>query len=271
MDNNNNTKHQGEQEQKPAKGSHNHHKQQQPQNPILYYNVNLLYDPQTPKAGISTKLTIHITEKHSGDIIQEFEAIHDKLMHIIVVEEDLSYFAHIHPFLETSSRKFTINHTFPESGKYKVWVDFKPKSGGQTLVAFTLNVTGNPIHDLIPLVNSKQYAKNINDEYLVSLKLPKEIRAKEDVDITFSISGVFGNPITDLEPLMGAGGHSVIISREVREFLHVHPSEEAEPNWKGGPAVSFKTNFTNPGLYKVWGQFQHNGKIITADFILEVV
>lgn len=78
-------------------------------------------------------------------------------------------------------------------------------------------------------------------------------------------------PVMDLEPLMGAGGHSVIISTDIQEFLHVHPTEEVEPNWKGGPHISFRTSFPKPGLYKAWGQFQHKGKIIMADFVLEVV
>ena len=34
------------------------------------------------------------------------------------------------------------------------------------------------------------------------------------------------NPITDLEPLMGAGDHSVIISSSAQEFLHVHPAQK---------------------------------------------
>jgi hypothetical protein len=120
-------------------------------------------------------------------------------------------------------------------------------------------------------VNDRQYTKNIDGKYQVSLTIPNEIRANEDVDVTFNILDAFENPITDLEPLMGAGGHSVIVSRDVRQFLHVHPSMEVQSNWRGGPAVSFKTKFTYPGLYKVWGQFQHQGRIITADFILEVV
>ena len=77
--------------------------------------------------------------------------------------------------------------------------------------------------------------------------------------------------VLDLEPLMGAGGHSVIISSDIQEFLHVHPTEEVESNWSGGPYISFRTIFPNPGLYKVWGQFQHKGEIIVADFILRVV
>ena len=268
--------------EQPTISKHSHHKdhiqiyesrhhQEQQHSQSHNYNVNLQYNPQTPEAGVSTKLAIYITEQQSGDVIQEFENIHDKLMHIIIVCEDLSYFAHIHPTLETSDSNFTINHTFRESGKYKIWIDFKPKDGVQTIVAFKLNVTGSPVHSFTMLAIDNQYTKNIDGKYQVSLTIPKEIKANEDVDVTFSISNVFGNPITDLEPLMGAGGHTVIVSRDVRQFLHVHPSEEVQSNWRGGPDVSFKTNFANPGLYKVWGQFQHQGRTITADFILEVI
>ncbi len=67
-------------------------------------------------------------------------------MHLIIVEQDLSYFAHIHPTLIGADGNFTINHTFPESGTYKLWVDFKPKGGTQTLVTFIANVKGLPTH-----------------------------------------------------------------------------------------------------------------------------
>jgi hypothetical protein len=103
------------------------------------------------------------------------------------------------------------------------------------------------------------------------LKLPDKIVAQNDVDIAFSISDSSGRPITNLEPLMAAGGHSVIISSDLKEFLHVHPTEEVASNWRGGPDVFFKTNFPKPGLYKAWGQFQHQGMLITtAGFILKV-
>jgi hypothetical protein len=70
---------------------------------------------------------------------------------------------------------------------------------------------------------------------------------------------------------MAAGGHSVIISDDLKEFLHVHSTEDVGSNWHGGPDVFFKTNFPKPGLYKAWGQFQHQGLLITtAGFILKV-
>jgi hypothetical protein len=250
-DANNNSNH-GE-EQKHKQHSQHHHQQQHQQLPISnHYNVNLQYDSITPEAGRQTKLVLSVTEQKSGDPIREYEFVHDKLMHLIIVGEDLSYFAHIHPIFEDSSENFTIVHTFPESGRYKLWIDFKPKGGNQTLVAFRINVTGNPIHKPVTLIHDRKYTKeSLDRKYQISLNIG-------------------GKPVTDLEPLMGAGGHSVIISSDIREFLHVHPTEEVDRSWKGGPDISFRTNFPKPGLYKAWGQFQHQGKLVIADFILEV-
>jgi hypothetical protein len=250
--------------------THNNSHQNQQHNQNFSYNVNLKYEPQVPIAGKVTTFEIYITEQRSGNVIQDFETIHDKLMHIIVVGEDLSYFAHIHPSYETDTSTFAINYIFPESGKYKIWIDFKPKGENQTLVAFKLNVMGNPIHKPIPIKNHRQYIKTVDEKYQITLKLPKELKSNNDVDIAFSISNIEGDPTTDLQPLMSAGGHSVIISSNAQEFLHVHPVEEVPANWRGGPDVHFKANFPVVGLYKVWGQFQHENKTITADFILEV-
>jgi hypothetical protein len=249
-----------------------HSRQQNNQEPISnQYNVNLHFDSIVPEAGRKIMLTISVAEK-SGTPIKDFEVIHDKLLHLIIVGEDLSYFAHVHPTLTGADGNFTIAHIFPESGTYKLWVDFKPKGGKQTLVPFIADVKGLPTHKPIMLVHDGVYVKeSLDRNYQISLKLPQgKIVSKEDTDIVFSISDASGNPITDLEPLMGAGGHSVIIGSDLQEFLHVHPAEEVKPGWKGGPHISFRTSFPKPGLYKAWGQFQHKGKIITADFVLEV-
>jgi hypothetical protein len=132
-------------------------------------------------------------------------------------------------------------------------------------------VTGNPIHKPMVLVYDGKHTKgSAEGKYQINLKFPEKIVANNDVDIVFSISDVAGKPVTDLEPLMGAGGCSVIISSDIREFLHMHSTQEIDPNWKGGPDISFRTSFPKPDLYKAWGQFQHKGKIIIADFSLKV-
>jgi hypothetical protein len=250
---------------------HNQHQQHHRPPDSKQQDVKIEYDSIVPEAGSPTKLTISVTEK-SGTPVREYELVHDKLMHLIIVGEDLSYFAHIHPILENNGENFTIVHTFPEAGRYKLWVDFKPKGGIQNVLAFMVDVKGLPAHNpTIPVYDGIYIKESSDSNYQISLKLPQEkIVAKKDVDIVFSISDAAGNPVIDLEPLMGAGGHSVIISSDVQEFLHVHPTEKVEPNWKGGPYISFRTNFPKPGLYKAWGQFQHKDKIIMADFLIEV-
>lgn len=188
-------------------------------------------------------------------------------MHLIIVAEDLSYFAHIHPTMKagTDHTTFTISHTFPESGKYKLWVDFKPKGGNQMLSALKFNVEGQPVHTPQEIVYDEKYTKrSLDDQYQFSLEMSDKIVAQNGVDIAFNISDSSGRPITNLEPLMAAGGHSVIISSDLTEFLHVHPTTEVDANWRGGPNVSFKTSFPKPGLYKAWGQFQHQARVITA-------
>jgi hypothetical protein len=254
---------------------HKHH-QLHTQSPFSgYYNVNIRLDPITVEAGKPTELVLSVTDQRLGDPIKEFELVHDKLMHVIIVGEDLSYFVHIHPTIRSGnddSSIFTITHIFPNSGKYKLWVDFKPKGGNQIIAAFKFNVTGQPIHRPEKLVHDGKYVnQSLDGQYQISLKIPDTIVAQNNVNIAFSISDISGRPITNLEPLMAAGGHSVIISSDLKEFLHVHPTKEVDPNWRGGPDISFKTSFPKPGLYKAWGQFQHQGMVITSTgFVLKV-
>jgi hypothetical protein len=90
--------------------------------------------------------------------------------------------------------------------------------------------------------------------------------------MTFEIKDADNKPISIIEPLMVAGGHCVIIDADCHELLHIRPVEEVGDDddddvahrvltrpvsWKVGPTVSFLANFPKPGLYRAWGQFQH--------------
>jgi hypothetical protein len=263
---------------------HHHHQQHstQPETTtalMANYNVNVQFDPPTPQAGKPTHLSLVITEQKVGEPINQFDIIHDKLMHLIIVNsEDLSHFAHIHPRLDKETGIFHITHTFAKAGKYKMWIDVKPKGGLQILTAFAFNVEGQPVHTPATVTREQIQVKNVvanGQSYQVTLNCqPEQLVAGRVIKMTFGITDVNGKPIRNLESLMSAGGHCVIIDAAAREFLHVHPAEEITDNiagWRGGPSVSFLANFPKPGLYRVWGQFQHEGRLLTADFTFEVV
>ena len=236
------------------------------------YDVSLQSDPAAPSSKEPVTLTIIVTERETGKRIGQFEVIHDKLVHLVVVSDDLSYFAHIHPRLDDKEMIFTIQHTFPTAGRYVMWVDAKPRGGGQFAKGFHLDLKGGDVRKPAPIVADKNFAKYVaagSQTYQVRLMVPESIKSGQDVEIVFKLSDSQGSSITDLEPLMAAGGHCVIIHSDVGKFFHVHPLEEVGAGWRGGPAVAFRANFPSPGLYKAWGQFQHRGNVITADFVLE--
>lgn len=233
------------------------------------YNVNLQTDPAKPTANTATQLAIIVTEQAVGDAIKEFELVHDRPMHLIIVRDDLSYFDHLH--LEPQNGIFATAYSFPSAGDYKLWVDVKPQGGRQFLTAFRLHIEGQPVYERFSLAVDNQYTKLVmNGQYRVSLALPSELGIHHGANLKFSIADVNGKPITDLQPMLGAKAHSIIISEDTHDFLHVHPEEEVSSSWRGGPDAAFHAQFPKAGLYKTWVQFQHHGKTITADFVLSV-
>jgi hypothetical protein len=62
----------------------------------------------------------------------------------------------------------------------------------------------------------------------------------------------------------------VILSVDTDIYLHAHPTEDPAKAESGGPDVMFRTRFPAPGTYKLWAEFKHNDKIITAPFVVKV-
>jgi len=210
-----------------------------------------------------------VTDSTVSNPIREFDLVHGRRMHLVVVSEDLAFFDHVHPELRDGF--FQLAFTFPEAGPYRLWAEAKPTGGERALVAFRLRVEGGPIHQPIALVPDREMTKAVMDgRYRVTLTPRDAVAAEKPVVLTFSLARPDGSPVTDLRPLMSAGGHCVVISEDAQTFVHVHPTREVDASWRGGPDVDFETTFSTPGLYKVWGQFLRVGTVITAAFVLDV-
>ena len=165
-----------ERESSTREHDHHHHHSAQPKttmtstaatssttHAMINYNVNVQFDPSTPQAGKPTHLNLIVTEQKVGEPINQFDIIHDKLMHLIIVNsEDLSHFAHIHPKLNKETGIFHITHTFAKAGKYKMWIDAKAKGGIQILTAFSFKVEGQPVHSPANNITSnKMFIKEV--------------------------------------------------------------------------------------------------------------
>lgn len=220
------------------------------------------FSPAKPEANKTTKLTLQIQDHHNKPI-DEFEIVHEKDMHLIVVSKDLSYFDHIHPEYKGDGR-FMIGTKLPQGGDYKWFADFVPKGGQPVTESKWLSVKGAASDQAIQVdqVLTKQEAGKE-----VKLAFDQPLKAKQDIMMTFTITDATSKqPITNLEPYLGATGHVVAISADAETYLHVHPMDETSR----GPEAKFHIQFPSSGVYKIWGQFQHEGKNFVVPFVVEV-
>src|SRR2546425_3847310 len=68
-----------------------------------FYDIKLQTSPVSPLANRPTLLRIVVTDSAVSNPIREFDLVHGRRMHLVVVSEDLAFFDHVHPELRTVS------------------------------------------------------------------------------------------------------------------------------------------------------------------------
>ncbi|QYR23629.1 hypothetical protein KZ483_12445 [Paenibacillus sp. sptzw28] len=209
-----------------------------------------------------TTIDVQINDDN-GKPVDNFDISHEKQMHLIVVSKDLSFFNHIHPEYKGNGR-FEVKTRFPAAGEYKLIADYVPTGGSATNKSTWITVKGTA-PDMKPIKPDQELVKSVDG---VEATLAYEhLVAGTDLNLTFRmVDSKSKKPVTDLEPYLGAVGHVVIMSADAGEYLHVHPSDDKSK----GPDAKFMTNFPQSGVYKVWGQFQRNGKTFIVPFVIDV-
>lgn len=216
-------------------------------------------DPSKPQAGAATKLVLQIHD--NGTPIKRFDLLHEKLVHLIVVRDGLDEFAHLHPDVDASGM-ITTEFTFPKAGKYTLFADHQPQGQSPGLAVGEMSVAGD-FSDAEPL------APNLPGEVAVGDVIAKVTlkTGGEETTVRFVFVNAEGQPITDLQPYLGAMGHLVVIGADGRDYVHAHPLSESQSAPDG--KVEFAAHFPKPGVYKAWGQFQRGGKVFTVPGVLK--
>ncbi|MFC3882170.1 hypothetical protein ACFOU2_00975 [Bacillus songklensis] len=207
----------------------------------------------TAKAGVTNEEIIIELKDQQGNAVSDLEVNHEKLLHLIVVDDHLEQYVHLHPE-QVKPGTFKIKHSLPE-GSYKAFIDIKPKNLAYAVkpVPFTIGVEGKE-HAHPQLTPDAVLEKEV-DGYKVTLN-SSEWKAGKDVTLTFNLHG------KQVEPYLGAMGHVVILDESGEKYLHVHPANENE--------TIFETSFEQPGIYKIWAEFKQNGKVRVFPFVVEV-
>lgn len=212
-------------------------------------------------------LVIDVQDK-SGKAISKFDTFQEQLMHLIIVSEDLEFFNHVHPEYKQNGR-FEVMTQFPKAGKYALFSDYKPAGEKEQVSLLKTEVPGNSVAvGKVDLNRNKTFGKTKAD-LVVS---EANVTAGKSVNLVFSLKDAATNqPVKDLQPYLGERGHLVIVkqSSPLTEADYIHAHAHSMPNMPSGE-VHFMTQFPQPGKYKLWGQFNRNGEIVTTDFWVNV-
>jgi len=222
--------------------------------------------PNTPVA-----LTFSIMDKRSNRIVKKFQISQEKLMHVIVLSHDLSFYNHIHPEYNNDGL-FTITTQFPAEGSYNLYVDYSPPDFYENLSIATIKTANAPTTNKFANLTVGAFTKTFETRYKVTLVPPGPFKANETVDFTYTLEDTqTGQPITDLQVYLAAFGHMAAVSEDLSTFTHVHPlNPPLSSTANGGPTVRFSTFFPKPGKYKFFTQFKHMDKVFVTDFVIEV-
>jgi len=201
------------------------------------------------QAGKEAVLKFSINDIQSKKPISDLEIIHDKIMHVVFVRNDLKHFDHIHPELSDPG-VFSVPYKFSSSGTYRIWVDFTI-NGMQHIVDFDINVNGNVETD-----------KNDSlDGIKINFSPSKEVVVRKETELRFEIFDKNNRPVPITEKFLAADAHLISIDETLEEFGHNHDESFDKDN-----ILLFKHTIAKPGKYKLWIQFSKDNKTKTASF-----
>ena len=229
------------------------------------------------EAGKAAKLSFTPSIKGNESEMVPLDIQHDKKLHLIVVSKDLSYFDHIHPEFQASGSydinvlpkgvnysngRFHNETKFEQGGDYVLFADYVPSGANHQLERIELNVSGSP-YKAQKYTASKTVS--MTDGYEISLE-PEG--GKFFSDGTSHISGIIKKdgkevPADSFENYLAAKAHVVVISEDTQNYLHVHPEVV-------NGRLDLHTTFGKAGMFRGWMQFQTNGEVHTADFVIKV-
>lgn len=236
-------------------------------------------------AGESAKISFLITDQR-GNPADGLTISHERLLHVIIISEDFSSFAHIHPedFGEITGAmireaRFPVWYTFPEAGRYLVSAD---TARGDIHVSnqFHVVVAGEPKAG--PIVVDYSREKSFGEYDVSFTTVPQKIRAGEEVTLRYVIKRG-GEPVRDFEQYLGAPMHLAIVMTDLNGFIHAHgdvPGSTHDHIHAGhihgtaqgnfGPEIDAKVIFPKEGTYKIFSQVQREGEVVLLDFMVQV-
>ncbi len=223
------------------------------------YTLELAQD--SLPAGSGAPLSFRVLGT-GGEPVTSYQESHDKEVHLIAVRRDMTGFQHVHPELAADGTwSVPLDLT---AGTWRVFADFVPGEGDAAGETLTLGADLAVAGDYQPSALPAQVMTTDVEGYTVTLE--GDLVPGEESELTLSVSQG-GQPVTDLQPYLGAYGHLVALRDGDLAYLHVHPAgEPGDGDTDPGPDITFYATAPSTGDYRLFLDFQHQGSVRTAEF-----
>jgi Heavy metal binding domain len=227
------------------------------------YPINFTVQPRAPRVNDVARLTFGILEPSTLQPVRNFEVVHEKLYHVFVVSQDLSFFVHTHPERDPDE-DFHLDIRFPKPGMYRVLSDFYPAGGTPQLIANTVIIPGDGF-SLQPAQIRADVSPRQTENSHVELVLSGPVVARDKISLLFRVT-----PDEGIEPYLGAMAHMLAASSDLIDMMHSHPFQSVDARAKAFKELTFNMIFPREGVYRVWVQFQRMGIVNTVSFDVPV-
>ncbi|THV41327.1 heavy-metal-associated domain-containing protein [Glycomyces buryatensis] len=198
-----------------------------------------------------------------GEPLTEYAVSHDKELHLIVVRTDGAEFRHVHPVRDEDGT-WSLPWTWEAAGTYRVYADFAPAADEDLDV--TLTSTVDVSGDFAVQAAEPSPTAEVDG---FEVALDGDLSAGSTSTLTFAVTRD-GEPVTEIEPYLGAFGHLVALREGDLAYLHVHPEgDEPSAGQESGPEIVFAAEAPTEGRYLLYLDFQVDGQVRTAAFVVD--
>ena len=239
------------------------------------YQLQVQTTPHPAAAGRPFRLRLTVRDPATDEVVRNFSEVHEKRFHLFVVSHDLAHYEHVHPEQERNG-SWTLEMTLPRGGFYKLFADFLPEGGTPQVIPralVTAGFAGDLASSRASLTPDRVFTKP-SGAMNVELVLPRGgLVAGRDEKLVYRVTeSRSGAPISDIEPYLGAWGHTLIMSEDTLQLVHAHPVEAVPQSAgaTGGPDLTFKALLPAPGTYRLWTQLKRGGDVRTVMFTIAV-
>jgi len=252
--------------------------------------------------GDKTEIEILFTDPRSNDIYKDFTAIEGKLLHLVILKQDISVYKIVFPIFDVTTGKFSITlnaanadpdnfntvDTITVAGDYKLMMQVNITGLGKRSQMSDLTAIGTndfmPL-DLDPIDSDFSITKYFNSAE--NTQSP-EFKGKLVIKTLSGCSDVFVDITLELHKLNMDGSYDALTG------IQAWPTSKVLAVWVSEGIVNLgETNFNqifgdlpaandnkvqykfldnekmNPGKQKIWFQMKHDGKRLTFPFTFE--